>query len=73
MIFAAGDTHDPFPIGIKSVDGNVPRFNKESFPEQNQMTRDDFVIICGDFGGGRDPAFAFFPVALHVLLRAAVW
>ncbi len=29
------------------------------FPEQNQMTRDDFVISCGDFGGGRDPAFAF--------------
>ena len=51
MIFATGDTHDPFPIGTKSVDGYVPRFNKDSFPEQNQMTRDDFVIICGDFGG----------------------
>ena len=51
MIFATGDTHDPFPIRTKSVDGYVPRFNKDSFPEQNQMTRDDFVIICGDFGG----------------------
>ena len=54
MIFAAGDTHDPFPIGIKSVDGYVPRFNKESFPEQNQMTLNDSVIICGDFGGVMD-------------------
>lgn len=21
------------------------------FPEQKEMTKDDFVIICGDFGG----------------------
>ena len=27
------------------------RFSKENFPEQTEMTKDDHVIICGDFGG----------------------
>ncbi len=40
MIFATGDTH-----------GNSQRFSTKVFPEQKEMTRDDFVIICGDFGG----------------------
>lgn len=40
MIYATGDTH-----------GNFQRFAPEHFPEQAQMTRDDFMIICGDFGG----------------------
>ena len=40
MIFATGDTH-----------GNFLRFTIELFPEQKQMGRDDYVIICGDFGG----------------------
>ena len=40
MIFATGDTH-----------GNFLRFTTEHFPEQKQMGRDDYVIICGDFGG----------------------
>ena len=26
---------------------------KNSFPIQNEMTKDDYVIICGDFGGAR--------------------
>ena len=39
MIYATGDTH-----------GNFQRFAPEHFPEQAQMTRDDFMIICGDFG-----------------------
>ena len=51
MIFITGDTHGPSRIGLHSVDGYVPRFNKESFPEQVEMTRNDYVIICGDFGG----------------------
>ena len=51
MIFITGDTHGPDPIGLHSVDGFGRRFNKENFPEQNGMTRDDYVIICGDFGG----------------------
>ena len=27
------------------------RFNMESFPEQKEMSKEDYVIICGDFGG----------------------
>jgi predicted phosphodiesterase len=40
MIYVTGDTHAEFN-----------RFNIESFPEQKEMTKDDYVIICGDFGG----------------------
>lgn len=40
MIFVTGDTHRDFS-----------RFNMDSFPEQKEMTRDDYVIILGDFGG----------------------
>ena len=40
MIYATGDTH-----------GGFQRFELEAFPEQSQMTRDDFMLICGDFGG----------------------
>ncbi|MEE0718854.1 MAG: hypothetical protein U0M39_09200 [Oscillospiraceae bacterium] len=40
MIYATGDTH-----------GNFQRLEPEHFPEQAQMTRDDYMIICGDFGG----------------------
>lgn len=40
MIFATGDTH-----------GQFLRFDPKYFPEQENMTRDDYVIICGDFGG----------------------
>jgi len=39
MIFITGDTH-----------GDFRRFSTEIFPEQRQMTKDDFVIVCGDFG-----------------------
>jgi len=41
MIFVTGDTHADFSH----------RFNTENFPEQKEMTKDDYVIICGDFGG----------------------
>lgn len=51
MIFSTGDTHGPNPIGLHSVDGFGRRFNREYFPEQKEMTRNDFIIICGDFGG----------------------
>lgn len=40
MFYITGDTHADFR-----------RFNKENFPEQVDMTKDDYVIICGDFGG----------------------
>lgn len=39
MIFITGDCH-----------ADWKKFSKESFPEQAEMTRDDFVIVCGDFG-----------------------
>lgn len=39
MIFATGDTHFIFK----------GRFNTEVLPEQREMTKDDYVIICGDF------------------------
>ena len=40
MIYLTGDTH-----------GDFRRFGTRIFPEQKQMTKDDFVIILGDFGG----------------------
>jgi len=30
---------------------NFERFNMSIFPEQKEMTKDDYVITCGDFGG----------------------
>lgn len=39
MIYITGDCHS-----------DVRRFNTEIFPEQKEMTREDFVIILGDFG-----------------------
>ena len=39
MIYCTGDTH-----------GDWTRFSDDIFPEQKEMSRDDFVIICGDFG-----------------------
>ena len=40
MIYITGDCH-----------GNFERFNKSIFPEQMEMTKNDYIIICGDFGG----------------------
>ena len=39
-IFITGDTH-----------GDFTRFKKEIFREQSELTKEDCVIICGDFGG----------------------
>ncbi len=41
MLFITGDTHSDFKR----------RFNTTNFPEQKNMCKDDFVLICGDFGG----------------------
>lgn len=40
MIFCTGDCH-----------GNFERFKPEYYPEQAQTTKDDVVIITGDFSG----------------------
>lgn len=42
MIYVTGDTH--IPIDIRKL-------GMSNFGEQSKMTKDDFVIICGDFGG----------------------
>ncbi len=40
MIYITGDTHSDFL-----------RFEIDKFPIQTDMTKNDYVIICGDFGG----------------------
>ncbi len=40
MIYITGDYHSDFT-----------RFSMDNFPIQTEMTKDDYVIICGDFGG----------------------
>jgi DNA repair exonuclease SbcCD nuclease subunit len=42
MIYITGDTHIPIDIHKLSI---------SNFPEQKEMTKNDYVIICGDFGG----------------------
>lgn len=39
-IFVTGDCHSDFR-----------KFNMENFPEQSELDKNDYVIICGDFGG----------------------
>ncbi len=39
-IFITGDCHGEWN----------KRFNTKSFPDQKEMTKEDFVIVCGDFG-----------------------
>ena len=39
MIYITGDIH-----------GDPSRFSSDSFPEQKEMNRNDYVIIAGDFG-----------------------
>lgn len=42
MIFVTGDTHIPIDIS---------KLSSQKFPIGKELTRDDIVIICGDFGG----------------------
>lgn len=39
-VFVTGDTH-----------GDFTRLRPLFFPEQSELTKEDYVIICGDFGG----------------------
>ncbi len=39
MIYVTGDLH-----------GDAARLNEEDFPEQAEMTKDDYVVVLGDFG-----------------------
>lgn len=45
MVYITGDCH-----------GDGRRFSSVHFPEQKEMTREDFVIVCGDFGLWHDTA-----------------
>lgn len=40
MIYITGDCHQDFQ-----------RFQTHNFPEQFEMTKENFVMICRDFGG----------------------
>ena len=44
VIWITGDTHGYW----------IHRLNMDSFPEQREMTKDDYVIVLGDFGIWRD-------------------
>lgn len=39
MVYITGDCH-----------ADWTRFGMKEFPDQKDMTRDDFIIVCGDFG-----------------------
>ena len=41
MIYITGDTHIPV---------DIDKLNEMNLPEQSSMTKNDYVIICGDFG-----------------------
>ncbi|MDL2220902.1 metallophosphoesterase, partial [Eubacteriales bacterium OttesenSCG-928-N14] len=41
MIYITGDMHGP---------RDVQKFAIEVFPEQKKLFKEDYVIICGDFG-----------------------
>lgn len=59
MIYLTGDTHIPL---------DIEKLSKKNFPQQNKMTRDDYVIVLGDFGllWKRDKTFMYW---LDVLSR----
>ena len=41
MIYVTGDTHANIDIG---------KLSTKRFPQQKNLTKDDFLIVCGDFG-----------------------
>lgn len=41
MIYGVGDTHTP---------ANIHKLNTKNFPQQRNMTKDDYIIVMGDFG-----------------------
>lgn len=42
MIYITGDTHIPM---------DIYKLEDEMFPEQENLTKSDYIIIAGDFGG----------------------
>ena len=63
-IFLTGDTH-----------GDFSRLRPEVFREQERLTKEDYVIICGDFGGvwdGSDTEQPTSPLRFGIHPRWAV-
>ena len=52
-LFVTGDTHGP--------EGYIRRFRKESFPEQKTLSREDVVLLAGDFGAVWDADKRYMP------------
>lgn len=50
-IFVTGDTHGSQSRGFFSCDGFMRRFDDAAFPEQAELDKADYVVVCGDFGG----------------------
>lgn len=53
-IYVTGDMHGSVPFYSwrrVPVDGFMHRLSADNFPEQEEMTKEDYVVICGDFGG----------------------
>lgn len=42
MIYITGDLHIPI---------DIQKLNTKQFPEQKNLSKEDYLIICGDFGG----------------------
>ena len=42
MIYITGDTHIPV---------DLQKLSTKRFPKQKELTKNDYLIICGDFGG----------------------
>lgn len=42
MIYITGDTHIPV---------DIQKLSTKRFPKQKELTKNDYLIICGDFGG----------------------
>ena len=41
MVFVTGDVHCPI---------DVHKLNTKNFPLQKSLTKDDYLIVCGDMG-----------------------
>nr|WP_290461263.1 metallophosphoesterase family protein [Acutalibacter muris] len=41
MIYVTGDTHADIDIG---------KLSSKNFPQQKEMSKGDYLIVCGDFG-----------------------
>ena len=49
MIYITGDTHIPI---------DIHKLNTKNFPQQKDLMKQDYIIICGDFGGVWDGSAA---------------